>query len=148
MMSGPSASTTLTVVKPTSLQRLPDSFDSQGKDCAPHGLNCRTYNRHLTYNMVDQFGDRFNGGGEFTIHVAESFSDLTSTCGPIQLVTGGGTGPFVQLTDDFWICSQACPQCNPQGQGCTATATQTITVNGFVVRTNRVTWTCSDATLQ
>ena len=98
--------------------------------------------------MLDQFGDRFNSNGEFRINVAESFSDLTSTCGEARLRIGGDTGPFVQLVDDFWLCSNACPQCNPQGKGCTNTATQTIKVNGFIVKTNSVTWTCSDATIQ
>jgi hypothetical protein len=59
-------------------------------------------------------------------------------------ISGAGSG----FTDDFFFCSAACPNCNPNGQGCTVISTQTWAVNGFVVRRNNVTWTCSDATIQ
>lgn len=118
------------------------------KDSASEGLNCSSYLRTLGYTIKDQFGDTF---GPFEFVANESFNpDPPKGTGCVATgfkkgsISGHGTG----FTDDFFLCSDACPKCNPSGQGCTLTSTQTWKVNGFVVRKNSVTWTCSDVTIQ
>jgi hypothetical protein len=125
-----------------------DNFNPTGKDCreVDANLNCRSYLRTLTYTIKDQFGDTF---GPWGILIEESFTPPSATgC----VVTGMITAPPTVIMstwfpDRFFFCSPACPQCNPNGKGCTITSTQTLRVNGFVVRRNNVTWTCSDATI-
>jgi len=143
-----SASTQITVVKRTRLQRGVDNFNPTGKDCreVDANLNCRSYLRTLTYTIKDQFGDTF---GPWAFFADESFTPPSATgCVVTSMRKGPGFGTGIGFFDDFFFCSAACPQCNPNGKGCTITSTQTWRVNGFVVRRNNVTWTCSDATIQ
>ena len=141
-----SANKQLTVVKPTSLQRGTDDFNANGKDCRPEiGIDCKSFLRTLNYTIKDQFGDTF---GPWTFYANESFTGFTSTCGASQPRASGRSGTGTGFTDDFWFCSRACSRCDPNGRGCTNVATQKWFVNGFLVRTTRVTWTCDDATIQ
>lgn len=138
---------TLTVVKPSSLTVTSTALNPTGFDCSVFvGLNCRSYLRTIEYVIKDQFGDTF---GPWNFHARESFTSFSSDCAgvtsptPSSLVLQG-----VGFLDGFSLCTTSCPQCDPNATGCTAKATQTWFVNGFSVRTNSVTWKCSDATVQ
>ncbi len=115
------ASKQLTVVKPSSLERLQDTFNPTGHAC--QDLDCASYDRHLLYNIKDQFGQYFNNHLGFTVLLSESYGTVSSTCGAGSPYTGSATGAFSQIGDHFWFCSLACSQYNPQGQGCTTSST-------------------------
>jgi hypothetical protein len=137
---------TLTVVKPTSLERLADNFNPTGNYCGNTadcpGCNYYSFKRIVNYKIKDQFGGRIEG---FALEVSESFQNFSSTCGARPPTPGGSSGrPIQGIADAFTFCSAACM---PGGAGCTAQATQTLFVNGFSVRTNSVRWTCTDATI-
>lgn len=144
-----SASTRLTVVKPSSLSVASTSLDATGFDCfANFGLNCRSYLRLITYVIRDQFGDTF---GPWDFHARESFANFSSNCAGVTsppAPTNKVIRQAIGFVDRFSLCTISCPQCNPNATGCRVTATQTWFINGFSVRTNSVTWTCNDATVQ
>lgn len=140
-----SASTQITVVKPSSLTVISTNLNPTGLNCST--LNCNTYLRTIDYQIRDQFGDTF---GPWDFHTRESFTNFSSNCTgvtspptPSSVVIRG-----IGFIDQFAICTVSCPQCNPNATGCTASTTQEWFANGFSVRRNRVTWTCSDATVQ
>lgn len=138
----------ITVHQPTSLYVQSDSTNPTGWSCTVTCLNGQSgcsytsYLRQRTYIVEDQFGSQFPSVGINNIRGVESYSGLTSSCGASSVLTG--TAPTSTFTDQFHFCSTACLA---GGSGCTTSATQTITVNGFQVRTEGVTWTCSGVTL-
>jgi hypothetical protein len=145
---GGSASTQITVVKPSSLNVVSTSLDATGFDCfADFGLNCRSYLRLITYVIRDQFGDTF---GPWSFFANETFADFSSSCAGVNSPPRPTSEPIsgTMLPDGFSLCTVSCPQCNPTASGCTVRATQTWFINGFPVRRNNITWTCSDAAVQ
>ena len=148
--SGTSSNATqnVTVRKPTSLYVKSDTTDPNGKACTVNcldgspGCGYSCYLRTRIYIVQDQFSQLFTDLGINAVDAQESYSGLTSTCGASPPLTGPATTS--EFNDKFSFCSTSCL---PGGQGCTTSATQTITVNAFSVRTVSVTWTCTGVTL-
>jgi len=140
----------LTVVKPNTLVRKTsqETYSNNGYDCSSQGLACNSYKRRLFYDIKDQLGSLFNQNDGFTITIDENYSNYQTSCGSRVPVIGSQVGNYKQVLDNFWFCSNACNQCNPSGSGCVASGSQAIIVNGYTVRTNQVTWSCSDANIQ
>jgi hypothetical protein len=148
-----SASTQITVVKPTSLQLTSNTFAATGHTCDPATTmpTCQrsgfqgggiytSYLRELRYDVMDQFSPAEAIKG-VTMFFQESFTTPTGPCaGPP--ITGTGMGDTI--TDCFYFCSETCRT----GGSCNVSATQTIKVNGFTVATKMVTWTCTGVTVQ
>lgn len=142
------ATKNITVAKATSLFVESDTTDPTGTPCnvtclnGSPGCSYNSYLRTRIYVVQDQFSRLFTSIGISSVDVRESYSGVTSTCGASPPVTA------VSLTsrfdDKFSFCSSACL---PGGPGCTNSATQTLTVNGFSVRTVSVTWTCTGVSL-
>jgi YD repeat-containing protein len=134
----------LTVSKPTSLFLESDTTNPTGVTCSVpcvSGSGTCTYNSYVrtrTYVVRDQFSQLFTNLGIAQIVGTESFSGLSSTCG----ASAPSPSPvFLSRFNDFFaFCGTACLS---GGGGCTTTATQSIQVNGFVVRTSSVSWTCT-----
>ncbi|MEE8608483.1 MAG: hypothetical protein V3S55_12830, partial [Nitrospiraceae bacterium] len=137
----------ITVHKPTSLFVESDTTNPTGNTCnvscldGSPGCSYNSYLRTRFYVVKDQFNQLFTNVGINTVDARESFFGVTSTCGG-SVETGSDTGN--RFRDDFRFCSSACL---PGGGGCASSATQTITVNGFPVRTVNVNWTCTGVTL-
>ncbi|MBI1746221.1 MAG: hypothetical protein HYR55_06500 [Acidobacteria bacterium] len=144
----------LTVVKPTSLTLASDSTNANGHTCVTStqtptcetstcgGPTCNytSYLRILTYNVMDQFNPAQAISG-FTIDIQESYTTPSGSCASTPPITGSGTGSII--TDCFYFCSSTCAS----GGSCSVSSQQTITVNGFQVRTNSVNWACSGVTV-
>jgi len=142
------ATQNVTLRQPTSLYLESAVTDLAGQACSVTCLDgspsCgySSYLRTRIYVVQDQFSQLFTNVGINTIDARESFSGFTSTCGAGAPATApAGTARF---QDKFFFCSTSCL---PGGPGCTSSATQTITVNGFSVRTLSATWTCTGVTL-
>ncbi len=148
-----SSTANITVVKPSSLASPPttDTVNSTGHTCSASATSntCSqsifagsgsysSYVRNRTYKILDQFNNWIAG---YPLDIQESYTSPTGQCASDKVVTGSGNGDTV--TDCFYFCSATCQQ----GGSCNVSATQTITVNGYSVRTESVTWTCSSATL-
>ncbi len=148
--SASAQSAPITVHKPTSLSLDSDSTNPTGTTCNAPCLDnpnqtC-TYSSYLKtriYTTQSHLAQTsFPSVGLTSIVAQESFTGFTSSCGAsLPQTESAGTATF---NDRFFFCSSACLQ---GGGGCTNTATQTLTVNGLVVRTPSVTWTCSSATV-
>lgn len=141
-------SSAITVHEPTSLQLDSDTTNPTGTTCSVTCLNgqpgCsyQSYLKTRIYDVLDQFGLTFASVGISTINGQESFSGFTSSCGASSPTpTTAGTSHF---QDNFNFCA---PDCQQGGPGCTASATQTITVNGLTVRTPSVNWSCTNCTV-
>lgn len=150
-MNGQSAtaqSQPIIVHKPTSLMLDSETTNPTGNTCTVTCLNgtpgCTyaSYTKTRIYDVQDQFGALFANVGISLINGQESFSGFTSTCGANPPVPG--TAPSSHFQDNFTFCA---PNCQPGGPGCTASATQTITVNGLTVRMPGVNWTCTNCTV-
>ncbi len=135
------ASTSLTVAQPTSLSQSNGAPVPGGFPCSPYGMSCATTLQPLTYTVNDQFGHQY---GPWNMYFSEVFSNWAGNCGPArptpsqQVLTN-----VIGFIDGLGICSSTCPQCTSNGAGCTETATQVWSVNGYAVRTNSVNWTCT-----
>jgi hypothetical protein len=146
----PTATTTLTISKPTVL--LPpgtNTFDPGGHTCIagagvstaarsycsgdPDGTTYTSYLRHREYPVQDQLQQTI----PFNMALNESY-----TPSPANAIIGSGFGN--QAKDDFYYCSPACRQ----GGGDSVTAAQTIYANNFAISTKSVTWTCTGVTVQ
>jgi len=147
------ASANITVVKPSSLASPPttDTPNPSGHTCtAGYGNptcsqsgftgtgSYTSYVRNRTYRILDQFNNWIAG---YPLDIGESYSSPTGQCASDAVTTSSGAGDTV--TDCFYFCSATCKQ----GGTCGVSATQTITVNGYSVRTESVTWTCSSVSL-
>jgi hypothetical protein len=134
---------TLSVIRPKNLTRLTgqESFDPTGKTC-PGGLT--SYLRTVRYRVNSQLaGVVFSG---YDAWLEESYANLIATpngCVPTDIQTEPGTliPNISQITDIFSFCGANC------GAACQLTGKQTIKLNGYVVRINDVTWTCSDVSI-
>jgi YD repeat-containing protein len=135
-----SATKNITVSKPTSLFLESDLTNPTGKACT--NPNYTSYLRTRIYVVQDQFARLFTNLSLNVVDVRESFSAFSSTCGASSPAVG--SSPDSRFQDQFFFCSAACL---PGGSGCTSSATQTITVNSFTVRTSNVTWTCTGCTI-
>jgi hypothetical protein len=151
--------TGITVHKPTSLRTNSTKVNDHTVTCtlpclaAPNTGSCTiepgttcSYQEPITrrtYSILDQFGQAFedvNLGAAGTI--TESVNASQGSCGGNGVETGAtGGSPFM---DDFGKCDSCC---EPGGPGCQSTATQAIMVNGFAVRNEAITETCTSATL-
>ncbi len=142
------ATKNITVVKPTSLFLESDITNQTGNMCTvpcldgSPGCTYDSYIRTRVYVVKDQFGRQFPNIGINTLDVRESFSGYNSGCGANP--PAEGTPDTTRFGDAFTLCHTACL---PGGPGCTSSATQTLTANGFPVRTVSVTWTCASASL-
>ncbi len=109
------------------------------------GTSC-SYQEPITrrvYSILDQFGQAFeNVNLSSAGTVTEQVTAQQGTCSGNQVETAPtGGSPF---HDDFGKCDSCC---EPGGPGCQSTAQQTIFVNGFAVRSENITVTCTQATL-
>jgi len=96
------------------------------------------------YNVVSQFsGVTFASVGLSQANVAESVQIPSGSngCSISNPVTGGGSTS--SFPDTYAIYSSCCESGGP---GCTTTANQTITVNGFAMAQETITTTCTTAT--
>lgn len=147
------AATNITVEQPTSLSIVSDTTNSTGHTCVG-GTGSNTcsqsyfsgsgtytsYVHNRQYHVMDQLSpSRWIAG--YLMQIQESYSAPTGQCSGDSVATGGGSGDTV--TDCFYFCGATCQSAG----SCSVSATQTITVNGFTVATESVTWTCSGATV-
>ena len=147
------ASAKVTVVKASSLASPPttDTTNPTGHTCVggqgnptcgQSGFNGTgsygSYLRNRTYKILDQFNDWIAG---YPLDIQESYTPPTGQCASDEVVTSSGAGDTV--TDCFYFCSAT----GQHGGSCNVSATQTITVNGYSVRTEGVNWTCASVTL-
>jgi len=139
----------ITVHRPTSLYVQIDHVNPSGYSCndvcclnGQPGCSYSTYLRQRTYVVQDQFGTQFPSVGIIAANVTESFGSLNSSCGSPQVNAGGAQ--VSTFNDFFYLCAS---ECLPGGAGCSVSGTQTITVNGYSVRTESVVWTCTGVTL-
>ena len=148
------ASGSLTVERPTSLQVNSDTTNGTGHTCiagagtsscaSSYYSGSGTYSSYLrtrTYHIMDQFSPaRWIQG--YNMQIQESYTTPTGQCSADgSVITSGGVGDTV--TDCFYFCSATCRS----GGSCSVSATQTLTVNGFNVATENVGWTCTGATV-
>ncbi|HEV2247601.1 MAG TPA: Ig-like domain-containing protein [Terriglobia bacterium] len=164
--SGQASSTGITVHKPTSLQVVSGSYqsggqtftvsntgsfacsDAYGKTTNTYGSGTTSYTGYLyvrTYSVLDQLSpaNQFNNVGISKANITESFTSFSSTCcNPAP--TGSITITTTIFGDRFGLGSTCCLSGEP---GCSDSETQTITVNGYPVRTVAVSHTCSGVTL-
>jgi len=154
--NGQSANATanITVRKPSSLQLISDTPNPTGHTCtgSPTSNTCTqshfqgsgTYSSYLRtrqYHIMDQFiPPQWIQG--YALDIQESYTAPTGQCAGDSVVTTSGAGDTA--ADCFYFCSATCQT----GGSCSVSATQSITVNGYNVGTESVTWTCSDATIQ
>jgi hypothetical protein len=165
--ASPSANSSgITVHKPTSLKILAGGYQSGGQTftvgntgsyaCPDaygttnniYGSGTTSYTGYLyirTYSVLDQLSpaNQFSSVGISNANITESFSGFSSTCcnpGPPGSLTITST-----IFDDHFGLGNTC--CLPGEPGCSDSNTQTITVNGYPVRTEGVTHTCSGVTL-
>jgi Bacterial Ig-like domain (group 2) len=145
------ATASITVQQPTSMEVTSDTAPADGHTCVTTrytgplcpestysgGANYTSYLRTRVYQVMDELNHPILG---FALADLESYTQPTGSC-LVTIQTGAGTGTTV--TDCFFLCSETCRT----GESCSSSATQTITGNGYVVRTENVTWTCSGATL-
>jgi hypothetical protein len=150
----------ISVRKPTALAIISDATNPSGTSCSgsnvvkclanpgsgtcvPSTVDCpyTSFLRAREYSTLDQFGARFVNLGISSLDVQESYVTTSATCSA-NFVTGPAT--TADFIDHFWFCHTCCL---PGGPGCTISRTQTITVNGFIVRQVAVTYSCSGATL-
>jgi hypothetical protein len=150
------ATANITVRKPSSLQLVTgsDTTNPTGHTCNAGATSntCQqskfqgsgTYNSYLrtrSYHIMDQFSPPQWIQG-YALDIQESYTAPTGQCASDRVVTTGGPGDTA--VDCFYFCSATCRS----GGSCGVSATQTITVNGFSVGTESVTWTCSGVTIQ
>ncbi len=164
--SATAGSAGITVHKPTSLNVLSGNYVAGGQNftisCAgstpcpdPYGssrctydpLHTCTYNSFLfrrTYSVMDQLtpANAFSDVGISSANVQESISNISSNCCSPSIQTRSATSTI--FDDNFTHANTCCLSGQP---GCSLSDTQTITVNGFTVRTLSVTLTCSGVTL-
>jgi hypothetical protein len=145
-----SATASITVMQPTSLQVVTDTISSTGHTCVGGtGTNTcsqsyfsgsgsyNSYVRNRTYHIMDQLSPPDWIAG-YNLQIQESYSAPTGQCSQNATpVTGAGFGDTV--TDCFYFCSGTCQS----GGSCNLSSTQTVTVNGFPVATESVNWTCT-----
>jgi len=140
------SSAAITVHKPTSLSIITDATDPSGMTCSvpcsSGTCSYASYKRTRVYDTLDQFGQSFSALGLSSIDAQESYGAVTSSCGSFSVQTG--SAPITPFQDQWFMCNSACLS---GGTGCTASSNQTITVNGYVVRTPAVTWTCTNCTV-
>ena len=145
------ATTTLTVLKPTTLVLNPntDTTNPTGHTCiqgvggftdtqsyyvdSQIGARYTSYVRYRTYSVQDQFANTI----PWNMSLNESYI-------PIGSNVKTGSGPGATAPDYFFYCSQTCRQ----GGSDSVAATQTITANNFTIATKAVTWTCAGVTIQ
>ena len=157
-VNGQSASATvnITVRKPSSLQLVSgsDTTDPAGHTCtaSPTSNTCQqshfpgsgmytSYLRNRAYHIMDQFSPPQWIQG-YALDIQESYTAPTGQCAGDSVVTSSGAGDTA--TDCFYFCSATCQS----GGSCSVSATQTVTINGFSIGTESVTWTCSGVTIQ
>lgn len=108
--------------------------------------NC-SYGESITrrnYSVLDQFNppNKFEDVNLSAVTITESVTLTGNTCGGSGVTTGtAGSSPFY---DDFGKCDSCC---ETGGPGCTTNASQTIYANGFAVRSEQLTVTCTSASL-
>jgi hypothetical protein len=146
----PAATTTLTVLKPTTLVLNPgETTKPTGHTCIQGvgdftetqsyyedsltGARYPSYVRSRTYSVQDQF----TASIPFNMSLVESYSPVEA-----NVKTGAGTGATVP--DYFAYCSQTCRQKGSES----VAATQTITANDFTIATKGVTWTCTGVVIE
>lgn len=150
----------ITVHKPTSLKTNSTTPDDHTLTCTlpcllspgtgtctvKSGTSC-SYSEEITrrnYSVQDQFNppNLFENIQLSGVTVTENVNANQGTCGGNNVETAKtGGSPFY---DDFGKCDSCC---ETGGPGCTSTASQTILANGFSVRTESITVTCTSATL-
>lgn len=144
-----SATVNITVEQPTSLQVYSDTTNASGHSCIggsgangcgqSHFSGSGSYNSYLrnrTYQIMDQFSPaRWIQG--YNLQIQESYLAPTGQCSGDTVVTTSGIGD--EIPDCFYFCSATCQS----GGSCSVSSTQTVTVNGFVVATKSVNWTCA-----
>lgn len=148
------ASADITVVQPTSLANpaTTDTTNPTGHTCSASAVSntCAqskfagsgsysSYVRNRTYHILDQFNNWISG---YPLAIQESYGAFGGQCASDEAVTGAPSNGDT-VTDCFYFCSATCHN----GGSCGVSATQTITVNGYSVRTEGVTWTCASVTL-
>ena len=143
--------------QPTSLSVVSDSTNASGEACTvsclanPGSGNCNAntntcnYNSYLRtreYSVLDQFGKSFSSVGITQADVEETWTAPSGTCKNVNFASApSSTSTF---PDYLWMCHTCCL---PGGPGCSTSRNQTITVNGFVVRQESATYSCSGVTL-
>ena len=148
-----SATTYITVMKPTLLQVYSDTTNATGHTCVggtgtytcsqshfPGSGSYTSYVRTRVYRVMDQLTPAHWIQG-YNLDLQESYTSPTGQCAQYAEVTGGGTGDTIP--DCFYFCSPTCQS----GGSCSVSSTQTATVNGFVVATESVNWTCAGASV-
>jgi hypothetical protein len=147
-----SATTSVSVQKPSALRTVSDAGATQTFDCTPLGLPYNGVQRLILYRVLDQSGIvaiQFPN-----IPVVESFVPVSNTCNiqntpapgnGFTLSDGNFSGP-----DQLAMCS---PQClpadanhNPLGS-CTISYRQTWKANGYEVFNKLITDTCTSVTV-
>jgi hypothetical protein len=149
----------ITVHQPTSLKTNSTTPNDHTTTC---GLPCLTNPGHGTctvtpgtscsytesitrreYSVQDQFNPpNLFENVNLQPTITEGVNSQQGSCGgnDVGIAIGGGS-PF---PDDFGKCDSCCESGGP---GCTSTATQTIFANGFAVRNESITVTCTSVTL-
>ena len=148
----------ITVHKPTSLKTVSTVPNDHTTTCTvpcllnpgkgtctiKAGTSCN-YTEPITrrrYSVVDKWGNLFQNVQLSGVTITESVTASQGSCGGNKVETGRtGGSPFY---DDFGKCDSCC---EAGGPGCTSTATQTLYANGFSVRNENITVTCTSATL-
>jgi len=158
--SASSASQKITVHKPTSLKTTSTTPDDHTETCSlsclakpgdgtctvKSGTSCN-YSEEITrrdYSVQDQFNppNLFENVQLSGVTITEDVNASQGSCGGNNVEAGStGGSPF---HDDFGKCDSCCESGGP---GCTSTASQTVYANGFAVRTESITVTCTTATL-
>jgi hypothetical protein len=150
----------ITVHKPTSLKTVSTVPNNHTETCTlpclanpgkgtctvKSGTSC-SYSEAITrrnYSVQDQFNppSLFENVQLSGVTITEEVNASQGSCGGnnVEKFTGGGS-PF---PDDFGKCDSCCESGGP---GCQSTATQTLYANGFPVRNESITVTCTSATL-
>jgi hypothetical protein len=164
--SASASSSGITVHKPTALEVLGGAYQSGGQTFTvgntgsyacpdAYGTTSNTYGSGTTsytgyfyirtYSVLDQLNppNQFNSVGISQANITESFANFSSTCcnpsfpGPLTITS--------TLFDDHFALGNTC--CLSGEPGCSQSGTQTITVNGYSVRTEGIAKTCSSVTL-
>jgi YD repeat-containing protein len=147
----------ITVHKPTSLQAgavqaagtapctLPCLTNPGNGSCAATvGTSC-TYSAAQSqriYTVLDQFGTSFASVGINDAAVTEQVNLSSNNCGGSGINAASAQSTI--FSDTFGKCDTCCQQGGP---GCTSVASQTLSVNGIVVRTPTITVTCTTASV-
>ena len=164
----PSANSSgITVHKPTALAVISGSYqsgglaysvsnvgtyqcpDNYGTTSNKYGAGTTNYTSYLyvrTYSVLDQLSpaNQFSSVGISNANITESFPNFSSTCcNPSQ--PGSVTVTTTVFGDRFSVNPGPC--CLSGEPGCSESLSQTITVNGYPVRTEGITKTCSGVTL-